>query len=292
MSSVDPATSLATAPLSNLTTALSRLVRPVYEMGMYNSDSVYYQAYQHVADTSHPASHHFITSPKVTHTSRRLALKYRGGGIYTAKLAHRYGRSDTTACPLCGQPDSQSHLLGGCSHAEMKSLYIARHHAATRAILLALCRGEQGGHVIQADVGTSTALSAVLQRVPNTVPRTVARAPPRSAPLPRPDITTRHGTYVTYLDVKYGPDTRLHDKEQPSKAHYDRLVRHTHTHLRPSVRILLLGVGGRIPLDLITKLGQLGISASRLNTLCNCLNRQAVQWMRTIVGARRRLEPD
>lgn len=265
-------------------------------MGKYNHDSIYHQAYTTVADESHPSSHHFLHSRLVTAPARRLALKYRGGLIYNAKLAVRYKRATTASCPLCGQPDSQSHLLGGCSHPDMQRQYIARHHHANRLLALSMVRHLPHHRIVQSDIGACTSLSAALSHVPHHVPKTYLRQ--RNVhTLPRPDITILRRApdgahHLAFYDLKYGPDTRLEDKEPTARSHYDPLIRATRPRLRPTLHILLLGVGGRIPMAFFRTVLYLGMPLTAATRLCNSLNRSAVKWMRTIVATRRRLEPD
>lgn len=264
-------------------------------MGSCNTSSIYYTSYQSVADESHSASHHFIHSSAVQPSARRTALKYRGGLIYTAKLAHRYGRSPSAMCPLCHQPDSQSHLLGGCSHPQMRDLYMSRHHHASRLIAIALTRNSPHAHLVQADVGSCTSLSAALAHLPRIVPARYLRRNP-GGQLPIPDMTLRSRTItgqrsLSYVDIKFGPDTRLEDKLQQGDR-YRPLVDATHPSIHRSAHIIPLGVGGRVPMHTFASLLHLGVPAAPCVRLCNSLNRVAVRWMHTIVCARRRLEPD
>lgn len=285
-------------PLRNLDSALRDLVLPIYRLGQANVESIYYQSYQSVAALSHPSSHHFLTSDKVDWQTRRLALKYRGGGIYNAKLALRYKRSTHALCPLCRSPDSQGHLLGSCSHPDMHKAYIARHHAGVCAILSELLRGSKATSAIQADAGVTSRVPELHSPLPVRVPAYIARPPHAGLPpLPRPDITieasrrrTTQPHPVTFIDVKYGQDTRLAAKIAPATLHYQRLVTAVQRPFRPDVWILTLGVGGHIPHDLPASFIQLGLSSHRAHTLCCKLNRLAVQWLRTIVSLRRRLE--
>ena len=39
-------------------------------------------------------------------------LKFIYGQLYNGKLAYRYGLAPTDACPLCGLPDSCTHIAG------------------------------------------------------------------------------------------------------------------------------------------------------------------------------------
>ena len=67
--------------------------------------------------------------------------------------------SDNT-CPLhgCTRVDSTGHILGGCLHAEMTKLYIARHDAAARKVIKAIREGAHGSYCMIADVGTKDIL--------------------------------------------------------------------------------------------------------------------------------------
>ena len=71
----------------------------------------------------------------------------RGGPVATDNL-----------CSLCSQPDSGSHILGGCAHPEMKKMVIYRHDEAHRIIINAINKGRKGSCLVIADVGTAATL--------------------------------------------------------------------------------------------------------------------------------------
>ena len=49
-------------------------------------------------------------------------------------------------CPLCGEPDSVGHLLGGCTHRECVAMKIERHNAAVRMVQDTItCSSRHGG---------------------------------------------------------------------------------------------------------------------------------------------------
>ena len=77
------------------------------------------------------------------------------GGLYSQKLAHRYGRAQDINCPLCNLEDGGGHILGGCAHRDMRALYIERHNAAGRRIAHEIRNGAHGNHVIVGDVGSA-----------------------------------------------------------------------------------------------------------------------------------------
>ena len=89
----------------------------------------------------------------------------------------------TGNCPLCGAPDSGTHVLGACTHKHVKGLYIERRNEAVAAAGKAMMEGAKGGclAVLMADAGLHgkvTGLSdesriprQVLPNVPETMLR-------------------------------------------------------------------------------------------------------------------------
>ena len=62
-------------------------------------------------------------------------------------------------CPLCGEHDSGVHILGRCSHPEMKKMHIHRHDEAARTIINAINKGNHGSFLTIADVGSAATLA-------------------------------------------------------------------------------------------------------------------------------------
>ena len=62
-------------------------------------------------------------------------------------------------CPLCREHDSGEHILGSCSHPEIKKMHIYRHDEAARTIINAVNKGHHGSFSIIADVGIASTLS-------------------------------------------------------------------------------------------------------------------------------------
>jgi ribonuclease HI len=103
-------------------------------------------------------------SGELTHPHVINVMRARWGGIYTAKTALRHGTryycaNSTNApglCPLCGLPDSATHILSECiAH---KALHIQRHDRTGRCILKHIRKGSKGGCFIVADVGNAQTL--------------------------------------------------------------------------------------------------------------------------------------
>ena len=65
-------------------------------------------------------------------------------------------------CPFCGKPDSQSHILGGCAHPDMKKMVIYRHDEAHRSIINAINKGNLGSFAMVADVDTAASLGNLI----------------------------------------------------------------------------------------------------------------------------------
>jgi len=78
-------------------------------LGNSNTSSVYYQSWQGIkpmADSS--ISNSYITHAAFTYAERKTALNWRFGTLWSNKMAYRYQFSNTSKCPLCGEPDGVS----------------------------------------------------------------------------------------------------------------------------------------------------------------------------------------
>jgi ribonuclease HI len=73
-------------------------------------------------------------------------LKFVYGQLYNGKLAYRYKHAPTDACPLCGLPDSCTHIAGQCNtHNDQ---FISRHNAACQLTHAAIRAAFKGGGTI------------------------------------------------------------------------------------------------------------------------------------------------
>ena len=70
-------------------------------------------------------------------------------------------RATDAACPLCGEHDGITHMLGNCSHPLMKAMYIERHNAATRKFLRLILEGSRGSCYMLADVRSTDTLGNI-----------------------------------------------------------------------------------------------------------------------------------
>jgi ribonuclease HI len=272
--------------------ALTRLVRETHALGSAKTDGIYYTAYRQIATDSHTSSHHFLTPRSTSWGARRLALRYRGGGIYNNKLAHRYGLSATDVCPLCPKQDGQTHMLLECSHPDMHNMHCKRHNEAARAVLAEVIRHDLGATVIQAHIGTSTDLHPTLQNVPNQIPGVPSDHPRPDFALKVP-ATADSPARVLVVEVKYGADTLLENKYQHVEDLLRPTLQATSRYYRCDARLifLALGVGGRIPTRAYQHMLELGIPRRAAHNLCNHLNIMSTQWLHKIVAGRRALAP-
>lgn len=103
---------------------------------------------------------------KVHNAMLRNVLKSRFSQLWHMDKAHTFrvpyfcgGPIATNdACRLCGQPDSGSHMLRGCSHPEMKKQTVFRHDEAHRLTLKGIIKGKSGSFLIIAMVGETEKL--------------------------------------------------------------------------------------------------------------------------------------
>jgi ribonuclease HI len=222
---------------------------------------VYAASYAAISPYSDPSSHHFLTSGKISWSTRRLALRYRGGGIYNNKHALRYGHATNDRCPLCHQPDGQGHMLGGCQHPDLRKAYTHRHHTAGDTIRTALIKYSRLGTLVQSDVArfpprhydteSDSANTADTTDSWDTADSLQSGHPPDTPPAPplvqpqriprqllpdgentskRPDLIFVRDfdpagestpSLVHLIEIKYGPDTRLEQKTAPAQLILD-----------------------------------------------------------------------
>jgi hypothetical protein len=65
------------------------------------------------------------------------------GQLYNGKIAHRYGKQPTSACRLCGLPDSCTHIAGTCP--ANTAHIIKKHNAAVQLVHTAIRKASKGG---------------------------------------------------------------------------------------------------------------------------------------------------
>ena len=95
----------------------------------------------------------FRSMPHISDNIGATIDKCRTGTLPNNTRLHMMGLVHHTQCPICPMEDSIGHIMGYCSHADMKKQHIARHDKAMRLLISSLMKGKQGGNYIIADVG-------------------------------------------------------------------------------------------------------------------------------------------
>jgi len=296
----------------NLGSDLKRLCHSAHKMGGADTAGVYYCAWQRAKqELDHMISNAFLTSARVGHTARRLAIQYRSGGLYTQKLAFRYGHAQHSNCVLCGEPDGAGHALSGCR--AMERLVTERHNGLARILAKAILQGRQGASVVMADVGRRERLEAdgihggrACTRVPKELlPSRMTGAQRATAKRGKPDLLlvqhapahARRGgggaarrPLVTIVEIKTCRDTdgsRQRDRADAQHALLrDLLAR------RNEVRqtTILIGVGGAVPREARDQLQQLGVGRQQAEAALVAASLYMINQIPRLMKARREME--
>ena len=153
----------------NLNSSIKSSIKPHSQIGNANLTQ-YVQLWKGIEASTVPNIHEASwNTPAVTLPMLRNTLKARYGQLWNKHMAfirnmpyrNGLGVARNDSCPLCGQPDSGSHILGGCGHPEMKKAYISRHNAAGRLILKAIQSGAKGNCFTIADIGSHDKLEGI-----------------------------------------------------------------------------------------------------------------------------------
>jgi ribonuclease HI len=297
--------------VSNLGRGLKQAVRAATKLG-FSRRTTYVQAWEDTyadPEGAHPQSSNAFWT-KAPHGTRRLVLKARSGTLYNQKLALLYKRATTDCCPLCGQPDSVGHILGGCRHRTMKGHYISRHDKAVRMIHKALQKSSQGGFYSIVDAGPMADLlndAANGKRIPEWV---LPDIDPLTRKKMRPDILRIKGLRVNatpeevqaaherkgelvmqIIEVGYAPDTRWRDTLAKKQAQHSQLKAALEmAGWTVEEHVVILGRAGTCYNHTLNTLQQLGMHKEAAVTLMTSLHMHSATKLREIVLARRKLE--
>ena len=205
--------------LADLQDSLRNAIHGKQHLGQANQDTIYFQAWKGIAQHISPdiSNGYWEEEGKVTDAMLRNVNKSKTGQIWHKgkaflwKMPYMPGWPIATdnLCPLCGKPDSQSHILGGCAHPEMKKMVIYRHDEAHRIIINAINKGNLGSFAIVADVGTAASLRNLgvhYKRISEWV-------------LPN-SMLALHSQDPNTLRDKLRPDVMLIELEQHEQAEY------------------------------------------------------------------------
>jgi hypothetical protein len=85
-----------------------------------------------------------------------IILKFLYGQLYNGRLAYRYKIAPTDACPLCGLPDSCTHIAR--EYKSHNNQFISRHSATCQLTHAAIGSAFNGGGTIYSshDLGLIT----------------------------------------------------------------------------------------------------------------------------------------
>ncbi|KAJ9532364.1 hypothetical protein QJQ45_010440 [Haematococcus lacustris] len=282
-----------TIPLPDCRHSVRTHMRAKHKLGLANQDSIYYQMSQDIARVAAKGScERVMLDPGIPTAAQRTALLYRTGGLYNQKLAMRWGKTADDRCPLCGEADSATHLLSGCTRTA--ALVQERHNGAGRLITKAISKGSQGGCITYTDIGSHARGEQNDMDLPNTTLSDTLAAiglPAAHNTTTRPDIIMvstksnkrnrdkdESNKHVTILEIKYCADSRWTEQLEKASTQHAALA----TAIREAgntvtIRPILLGIGG-ITYEAHTKqhMRELGVTHTNTIKLLNKLTRHAV----------------
>ncbi len=267
-------------------------------------------------------SNHFWNTSK-RHMFKRI-LKLRWGCEWNAKQALRInkpynptGRMDGM-CPLCGLPDSATHMLGGCTHKDICSIVTKRHNMAVRKLLEGADMGGGGGFYTIADCSAADDVPADVSgtRLPAWL---LPAVPKEDRLMMRPDIlvvknlTQAEGDSWTHsrkynkrgppkktigekevivVELGYGIDTMLDEKRLEKIKQHHKLVEELQKQGWKTKQITVtLGNTGAIPTQLVEDMkDKFGLNATNTKKCLQELHIQGVTFADVLVTKRRQLE--
>lgn len=301
---------------ANLTGAIKRNVEQQTAPG-HTKSTLYGQLWEAAAPSlDAKASNSMWTDSVVRFTNALQVHKARWGHLFNQKLAARYGLvpPGMTACPLCGGPDSGTHILLGCQHRDMRALVIARHNAAVRRIAKTIQRGSLGGCYMVMDACASADAPAYTDgtRLPSwLLPHLSDAERSRMRPdilliegLPLSDVQGAHPDdeppkpgrryKVHVIEVGYTSDLDHASKHEAKVAQHEALVaalvqagwqvEHGGDHA------ITLGAGGTICRMLHKALTDMGVASAAAHACTRKLHQHAVHTAGDIIGVRRLME--
>jgi hypothetical protein len=256
---------------------------------------MYYQNLLRTAPTANPTiSHGFMHDKQITHSERRHTLQYRYGGLYTGKLAYRYGHAPSPLCVLCHQMDGGHHSVSGCP--AINKLVIERHNAAARCILKSIANGQMGGSLVMTDVGNKQKMldegftTCPPPRIPQIVLPTIDAQTRNSL---KPDgliVSNLEGPpadrQVKIVEIKYAADTRTDAQEARAQLQHDNLhkllIQEGYAPTNVQRMPIVLGVGGTIFTDTLSTLSLLGVSTKDAEKTMAKVHILTVKWLHKI----------
>jgi ribonuclease HI len=230
---------------------------------------------------------------------RRTVWATRAGVLMNKKLEQRWFKRGDGNCPLCGQPDSCTHIASGCP--KLSGLYTERHNKAARILVKAILKGSLGANIIQADIGSTDklaqagmTLSDAHRCVPkDRLPADVANNPEAYGSLSRPDATliSDYPPRLEVVEVKVCRDTdRSVQLERAEKQHNTLISHMRRTRAAVQLNTFAFGATGTIYTDNLDQLVKLGVDRASAKKALRKIHNSLVQDLHTIVCTRRAQE--
>ena len=271
----------------------------------------YHSFWAPIVPELHPSSFGFWRSSSTPFWTKVNVVKSRTGQLWNKNMAYRQkmpylsgqARATNADCPLCGDHDGISHMLGSCAHPMMKAMYIERHNAAARKILKLIMEGAHGNCYMLADVGSSSRLGnlgALDSRLPAWIltDQDLAAAGANRDHL-RPDIMVVNrlaqarqappaGTKVWIVEIGYCAATRYLEK-LTEKLQQHQVLTDILKAKGFDVQVLpvILGNTGEIFKSSLTSIKQAGADPDRVDRLAAKLSTHAQTTMQSIIQSRR-----
>ena len=149
--------------VNDLAGGLKEQLNKTWQQGNAN-DTIYTDLWKQASkNILSEESNTFWRNPQITEANITTLLKYRYGQLWNMKIAYRQRRPYypnghipyNSNCPLCGSPDSATHMLLECAHKIMKQHYIHRHDKGMRLMLKTLVKNSSHNFFKIADIGCS-----------------------------------------------------------------------------------------------------------------------------------------
>ena len=217
--------------------------------------------------------------------------------LFTNVQKHMMGRIDSNECTVCTShtPDTNGHILGGCSHRIPHGLYCKRHGKAVKLILDTIRQSARGNCQIYADAEAE-------ERTLNDIPTWFGL-------LSRPDIllfpnidpsypwTRLTHTYLprrfkqaVIIEIGYTSDGDITPKYTTKQSQHARLVNHlTRKGWQVTTHTVLITYSGQITSNLRTLFESLNVNTQKINQTISKIQRSTLTYNRKILSSRRHI---
>jgi ribonuclease HI len=306
-----PAEEVPLRYVSSLRDGIKKSISQETSGGATANTGIYDTSWSEAIPAMHkPSSFNFWKDSQIPHRLKKLTFKARWGHLWNRKLAHRYGLAPNPNCPMCGQPDSTGHLLGGCQHPEARGITILRHDQAVAMIQKTISTSSMGGYFTIMDAGAASDLPEDVQGkrlpawlFPSTATYSEAEIQAQEALRLRlrPDILVVEGLTaqaargtedairrilpyckIHIFEVGYCRDTDHKQKDDDKQEQHAQLEKLLRSYGRTALYHppITLGRTGTIPSSLIKTLRDIiGLTAPKADVTAKALARHAIRYL-------------